>query len=329
MIKNKNIVITGAGGFIGSHLTEEMVRRGASVRAMVHYNSRNNWGLLELLEKDVLDNIEVESGDITDPFFVKKATKDADIVFHLAALIGIPYSYVAPQNYVNVNINGTLNVLQACLENGIEKLVHTSTSETYGTAEYTPIDESHPLKGQSPYSATKIAADKLAESYYRSFGLPVAVIRPFNTFGPRQSARAIIPAVISQALTKEEIHIGSLLPVRDLNYVKDTVKGFIDIGESDKSVGEVINIGRGSGVTIKEILNKILKILGKEEMQIIVDEDRVRPEKSEVMKLICDNTKAKKILNWHPESSLDEGLKYTIEWMQENIKLYKSEKYVI
>ena len=328
-VKNKNVVVTGAGGFIGSHLAEELVKRGANVKAMVHYNSRNDWGLLELLEKNVLDKIEVESGDITDPFFVKKITKDADTVFHLAALIGIPYSYVAPQNYVNVNIIGTLNVLQACLDNGTEKIVHTSTSETYGTAEYTPIDEGHPLKGQSPYSATKIAADKLAESYYRSFGLPVAIIRPFNTFGPRQSARAIIPAIISQALTKKEIHIGSLSPVRDLNYVKDTVNGFIEIGESGKSTGEVINIGRGSGITIKEVLEKILEIKGKEDMPVIVEENKVRPEKSEVMELICNNTKAEKLLAWKPEYSIEEGLEETIKWMQKNINLYKSDIYVI
>ena len=328
-IKNKNVVVTGAGGFIGSHLTEELVRRDANVKAFVHYNSRNDWGLLELLEKDALDEVEVVAGDITDPFFVKTATKDADIVFHLAALIGIPYSYIAPESYVNVNIKGTLNVLQAGLDNGVEKIVHTSTSETYGTADYVPIDEAHPMKGQSPYSASKIGADKMAESYYRSFDLPVATIRPFNTFGPRQSARAIIPTIISQALTMDEVHVGSLSPVRDLTFVKDTVNGFIDIGTSTKSVGEVTNIGTGSGVTIGELLQKILRIIGKEDIRVVEDADRVRPDKSEVMELICDNSKAKQLLDWSPQYTLDEGLAETIEWMRGYTNLYKTDKYVV
>lgn len=328
-IKNKNVVVTGAGGFIGSHLTEELVRRGANVKAFVHYNSRNNWGLLELSEKSILEKVEVVAGDITDPFFVKIVTKDTDIVFHLAALIGIPYSYTAPESYVNVNIKGTLNVLQAGLENNIGKIVHTSTSETYGTAEYTPIDELHPLKGQSPYSASKIGADKLAESYFRSFDLPVATIRPFNTFGPRQSARAIIPTIITQAMVKSEVHIGSLSPVRDLTFVKDTVNGFIEVGTSEKSVGEVINVGTGSGVTIGELLKKILRILEKDEIPVFEDKDRVRPDRSEVMELICDNSKAKHLLNWSPKYTLNEGLAETIEWMQKHTNLYKTEKYVV
>ncbi len=328
-IKNKNVVVTGAGGFIGSHLTEELVRMDAHVKAIVHYNSRNEWGLLELLEKNVLDKVEVVPGDITDPFFLRNVTKGTDVVFHLAALIGIPYSYVSPENYVDVNIRGTLNVLQACLDNDVGKIVHTSTSETYGTAEYTPIDETHPLKGQSPYSATKIGADKIAESYFRSFDLPVAIIRPFNTFGPRQSARAIIPTIITQALTKDEVHIGSRTPVRDLTYVKDTVRGFIEIGVSKKSLGEVINIGTGSGVTIGELLNRILGILGKKDIRIFEDEERIRPDKSEVMELICDNSKAKRLLGWSPQYTLDEGLAETIEWMRKYIKLYKTDGYVI
>lgn len=328
-IKNKNVVVTGAGGFIGSHLTEELVRRGANVKAFVHYNSRNNWGLLELSEKNILDKVDVVAGDITDPFFVKTVTKDTDIVFHLAALIGIPYSYIAPESYVNVNIKGTLNVLQAGLENNIGKIVHTSTSETYGTAEYTPIDESHPLKGQSPYSASKIGADKLAESYFRSFDLPVATIRPFNTFGPRQSARAIIPTIIAQALAKSEVHIGSLSPVRDLTFVKDTVNGFIEVGTSENSIGEVINIGTGSGVTIGELLKRILRILEKDEICVFEDKERVRPNKSEVLELICDNSKARRLLNWNPKYTLDEGLSETIEWMREHTNLYKTEKYVV
>ena len=328
-IKNKNVVVTGAGGFIGSHLTEELVRKGANVKAFVHYNSRNDWGLLELLKEDVLSEVEIVSGDITDPFFVKTATKDADIIFHLAALIGIPYSYIAPESYVNVNIKGTLNVLQAGLDNEVNKIVHTSTSETYGTAEYTPIDEAHPLKGQSPYSASKIGADKMAESYYRSFDLPVAIIRPFNTFGPRQSARAIIPTIISQALTKDEVHVGSLSPVRDLTFVKDTVNGFIEIGTSERSIGEVINIGTRSGVTIGELLQRILRILRKEDISVVEDGDRVRPDKSEVMELICDNSKATQLLEWSPQYTLDEGLAETIEWMQNHINLYKTDNYVV
>lgn len=328
-IKNKNVVVTGAGGFIGSHLTEELVRMDAHVKAIVHYNSRNEWGLLELLEKNVLNKVEVVPGDITDPFFLRNVTKGTDVVFHLAALIGIPYSYVSPENYVDVNIRGTLNVLQACLDNDVGKIVHTSTSETYGTAEYTPIDETHSLKGQSPYSATKIGADKIAESYFRSFDLPVAIIRPFNTFGPRQSARAIIPTIITQALTKDEVHIGSRTPVRDLTYVKDTVRGFIEIGVSKKSLGEVINIGTGSGVTIGELLNRILGILGKKDIRIFEDEERIRPDKSEVMELICDNSKAKRLLGWSPQYTLDEGLAETIEWMRKYITLYKTDGYVI
>lgn len=328
-IKNKDVVVTGAGGFIASHLTEELVRRGANVKAFVHYNSRNDWGLLNLVEKDVLEKVEILSGDITDPFFVKNATKDVDIVFHLAALIGIPYSYVAPENYVNVNIKGTLNVLQAGLDNDVSKIVHTSTSETYGTAEYTPIDEAHPLKGQSPYSASKIGADKIAESYYRSFDLPVATIRPFNTFGPRQSARAIIPTIISQVLTKDEIHVGSLTPIRDLTFVKDTVNGFIEIGTSERSVGEVINIGTGSGVSIGELLQRILTITGKEDIKVVEDQNRIRPGKSEVMELICDNSKAKQLLEWSPEYTLDEGLTETIEWIREYTNLYKTDMYII
>ena len=328
-IKNKNVVVTGAGGFIGSHLIDELVRRGANVKAFVHYNSRNDWGLLEVLEENVRDGIEVVAGDIMDPFFVKTVTKDTDIIFHLAALIGIPYSYIAPESYVNVNIKGTLNVLQAGLDNGVEKIVHTSTSETYGTAEYTPIDEAHPLKGQSPYSASKIGSDKIAESYHRSFDLPVATIRPFNTFGPRQSARAIIPTIISQALTMDEVHVGSLSPIRDLTFVKDTVNGLIDIGTSTKSIGEVTNIGTGSGVTIGELLQKILRIIGKENMPVVEDANRVRPDKSEVMELICDNSKAQQLLGWSPKYSLDEGLVETIEWMRKYIHLYKTDKYVV
>lgn len=328
-IANKDVVVTGAGGFIASHLVEELVRKGANVKAFVHYNSRNDWGLLNQVDSDLLKNVEVSMGDVTDPFFVKNITNGADVVFHLAALIGIPYSYVAPENYVNVNIKGTLNVLQAGLDNGVGKIVHTSTSETYGTAQYTPIDESHPLQGQSPYSASKIGADKMAESYYRSFDLPVATIRPFNTYGPRQSARAVIPTIISQALVKDNIHIGSLSPVRDMTFVKDTVRGFIAVAESEKSIGEVINIGSGESNTIGDILHTILQMIGKENMEIIEEQKRIRPDKSEVMELMCDNSKAKELLGWEPEYSLLQGLQQTVEWVRSNTNLYNTNHYII
>lgn len=328
-IKNKNVVVTGAGGFIPSHLTEELVRRGANVKALVHYNSRNDYGMLRLADPQLVGNAEIALGDITDPYYVKQITKDADVVFHLAALIGIPYSYIAPEQYVNVNIKGTLNVLQAALENGVGKVVHTSTSETYGTAIYTPIDESHPLQGQSPYSASKIGADKLAESYYLSFDLPVATIRPFNTFGPRQSARAVIPTIISQALVKDEIHVGSLDPVRDMTFVNDTVNGFISVATSERSVGEVINVGTGKGHTIGDILDSVLRIVGKEDLKIIEDVQRVRPVKSEVMELICDNSKAKKLVGWEPQYTLEEGLRLTVDWFREHKNLYDTKGYVV
>jgi NAD dependent epimerase/dehydratase len=328
-IKNKNVVVTGAGGFIPSHLTEELVRRGANVKALVHYNSRNDNGMLRLADPELVDKVEILHGDITDPYYVKQVTKDADVVFHLAALIGIPYSYIAPEQYVNVNIKGTLNVLQAALENGVGKVVHTSTSETYGTAIYTPIDESHPLQGQSPYSASKIGADKLAESYYLSFDLPVATIRPFNTFGPRQSARAVIPTIISQALVTDEIHVGSLDPVRDMTFVKDTVNGFIAVATSEKSVGEVINVGTGKGHTIGDILSTILKIVDKEYLKITTDVQRVRPVKSEVMELICDNSKAKRLADWEPQYTLEEGLRLTVDWFKGHTNLYDTKGYVV
>jgi NAD dependent epimerase/dehydratase len=326
-LKEKKILVTGAGGFIGSHLTEELIKLGANIRAFVHYNSRNEWGLLELLPNEIKNEIDVFSGDIQDNIAVRKAVKDVDVVFHLAALIGIPYSYTAPESYINTNVKGTLNVMQACLDEGVEKVVHTSTSEVYGTAKYVPIDEKHPLQGQSPYSASKIGADKIAESYFLSFNLPVATIRPFNTYGPRQSARAVIPTIISQGLSSGIIKLGSLTPIRDLNYVKDTVDGFIKVAESSKSIGEVINIGNGKGVTIGELAEKITTLIDKPNLKISCDENRIRPEKSEVMELICDNSKAKKLLGWEPKHSLDEGLRETINWIKEHQKLYKSNIY--
>lgn len=319
---SRTVLITGASGFIGSQLTERLVQAGAHVRALIHYNSRNDWGLLELLAADVREQVDILAGDITDGALVRQAVRGCDVVFHLGALIAIPYSYQAPRQFIDTNVVGTLNVLQACLEANIEKIVHTSTSETYGTARYTPIDEDHPLQGQSPYSASKIGADKLAESFYCSFDLPVATIRPFNTFGPRQSARAVIPTIISQALTGETIKLGLLTPVRDLTFVEDTVSGFIKVAESDHSIGEVINIGTGRGVTMGELAETIIKMFDADK-HIVTDEERLRPEKSEVMALICDNAKAKKLLGWEPEYTLEQGLSLTIDYIRDNLNFYK------
>lgn len=299
---------------------------GAKVRALVHYNSRNHWGHLETLPKVVKNEIEIILSDIQDPYAMPKAVAGCDVVFHLASLIAIPYSYRAPVSYVETNVKGTLNIMQACLAEKVGKIVHTSTSETYGTAIYTPIDERHPLQGQSPYSASKIGADKIAESFWLSFDLPVATIRPFNTYGPRQSARAVIPTIITQALTRNEVHLGALNPVRDLNFVKDTVEGFIKIAASDRAVGEVINIGFGQGISIGDLATKIFKLLDREP-KIVTDTERLRPPKSEVLKLICDNSKAKQLLNWQPNYSLDQGLNETIVYIRENLDCYKSELY--
>jgi len=322
----KSALVTGAGGFIGSHLTEHLVKLGANVKAFVRYNSRNDWGMLELLPKEKLSQIEVIMGDLKDADAVRHAAKNVDIVFHLGSLIAIPYSYIHPRETIETNILGALNVLMAAKENNIEKIIHTSTSEVYGTARYVPIDENHPLQGQSPYSASKIGADKIAESFYRSFNLPVAIIRPFNTYGPRQSARAVIPTIITQALAKERIFLGSLHPTRDYTYVKDVVEGFIKVAESPKSVGEVINIGSNFEVSIGDLANKIISLIGKN-AEIITDPVRVRPQDSEVGRLWCDNTKAKRLLGWEPKTSLDEGIKKTIDWISNNINLYKPELY--
>lgn len=326
-VQGKTILVTGAGGFIGSHLVEALVSKGAEVKPFVRYNSRNDWGMLENIPCGIKENLDVITGDIIDFGVVKKAVRNCDIIFHLAALIGIPYSYVAPESYVNTNIKGTLNIMQASLEEGVEKIVHTSTSEVYGTAKYVPIDENHPLQGQSPYSASKIGADMLAHSYFLSFNAPVAIIRPFNTFGPRQSARAVIPTIISQVLSGNEVNLGSLTPVRDLTYVKDTVNGFVKVAESDKSIGEIINIGNGKGITIGELAKKILTIMECQNTSIHTDEERIRPEKSEVMQLICDNSKANRMIGWSPAYSLDQGLKETIEWIRQHRPLYKPGNY--
>jgi len=326
--QGRKVLVTGAGGFIGSHLVDALVDRGAEVTAFVHYNSRNDWGMLEENYGDGTDRISVIMGDVTDPFAVAKAVSGKDVVFHLAALIGIPYSYAAPQSYVQTNVTGTLNVMQASLDAGVEKVVHTSTSETYGTAIYTPIDEKHPLQGQSPYSASKIGADKIAESFWCSFELPVATLRPFNTFGPRQSARAVIPTIITQALTSDEIRLGSLTPVRDLTFVADTVGAFLAIAESDKTSGLTINSGTGRGVTIGDLAGSIRKLVNPD-ARIICEEQRVRPGNSEVMTLICDNSLAAEKMGWRPEHSLEDGLSITIDWMREHISGYKPGQYNI
>ncbi|MFH2070262.1 MAG: SDR family NAD(P)-dependent oxidoreductase [Elusimicrobiota bacterium] len=328
-LKKSRTLVTGAGGFIGSHLVEELIKKSTKVKALVRYNSRNDWGMIEELPEEIKSNIEVVTGDIRDPHFCLKITKDTDIIFHLAAVISIPFSYTAPSHYAETNIIGTLNILEAALKNNLQKVIHTSTSEVYGTAQYTPINERHPLVGQSPYSASKIAADKLAESYFCSFKLPVATIRPFNTFGPRQSARAIIPTIISQLiLNKKNIKIGSLSPIRDFTYVKDTVKSFIKAAESEKTIGSVINIGSGKGINIGDLYNLLCKLMDRS-AKSSRDIKRVRPDGSEVMVLICDNTKAKKVLNWKPECNLEEGLLETIAYIEKNIERYKTGVYNI
>jgi NAD dependent epimerase/dehydratase len=324
--KNQKILVTGGAGFIGSHLTEKLVELGAKVKVLVHYNSRNSWGHLEYVAPDILRQIEIFQGDVQDPFSVQKAVDGCTVVFHLASLIAIPYSYVAPASYVETNVKGTLNVMEACLKADVTRIIHTSTSETYGTAIYAPIDEKHPLQGQSPYSASKIGADKIVESYFRSFDLPVSTLRPFNTFGPRQSARAVIPTIISQALNSNVIVLGSLDPVRDLTYVKDTVQGFIKMAESERVIGEVINIGNGKGITIGDLAEHIISLFNKN-IEIRTEAKRVRPEKSEVMKLICDNSKAEAFMDWQPTYTLKQGLNETVEFIEAHLDHYKPEIY--
>lgn len=325
----RKVLVTGGCGFIGSHLCEELVRAGAEVSAFVHYNSQNRWGAIDSLPDDVKSNLQIKPGNINDSLSVRRAVKGQDVVFHLAALIGIPYSYLAPEAYVNTNVRGTLNVLQSCLAEGVARVIHTSTSEVYGTARYVPIDEQHPLQAQSPYAASKIAADKLAESYFCAFGVPVTTLRPFNTFGPRQSARAVIPTIISQALSRQQIELGAVSPVRDLIFVKDTVLGFMRIGESDRCLGEVINIGRGEGISIGDLAKRICALVGVSPEIRPLCEERVRPDRSEVGRLIADNSKAGRLLDWRPTVSLDEGLTQTIHWMTEHLPQYKPEAYAV
>lgn len=323
----KKVLVTGADGFIGSHLTEMLLEKGYSVKAFTFYNSFNNWGWLDTLPEKKLSEINIFSGDIRDPNGVREAMKGIDMVFHLAALIAIPFSYHSPDSYVDTNIKGTLNVLQAARELETEKIMITSTSEVYGTAKYVPIDEKHPFQGQSPYSATKIGADRLAESFYRSFRLPAAIVRPFNTYGPRQSARAVIPTIITQLLAgKTEIKLGMLTPTRDFNYVKDTAEGFIAIAESDKTVGEEINIASQREISIGDLASEIIKQINPN-AELICDEQRIRPEKSEVNRLLGSNEKIQKLTNWKPRYSLEQGLGETIEWVRQNMKCYKPDIY--
>jgi len=330
-IANKSVLVTGSGGFIGSHLVEELVRMNCHVKAFVHYNSFNRWGWLDSLPKEIMKHIDVFSGDIRDPNGMLEAMKGAEVVFHLAALIGIPYSYHSPDVYVDTNVRGTLNVMQAARQLGIKKVLHTSTSEVYGTAQFVPITEEHPVNPQSPYAATKAGADFLALTFYRSFGTPVTVVRPFNTYGPRQSARAIIPTIITQILSgKTKLSLGSLTPTRDLNFVRDTAMGFIKAGESDLALGEVVNLGSNYEISIGDLVNKIALLMGAG-ITVESANERKRPEKSEVERLWAENKKAFELLNWSPRYTLDQGLEETISWFREpgNLALYKADIYNI
>jgi dTDP-glucose 4,6-dehydratase len=323
------VLVTGAEGFIGSHLTESLLEQGYEVKAFTYYNSFNTWGWLDTLSKEKLSQIEIFSGDIRDPNGVYEAIKGVDQVFHLAALIAIPFSYHSPDSYVDTNIKGTLNVLQAAKKHETGKVLVTSTSEVYGTAQYVPMDEKHPFQGQSPYSATKIGADRLAESFFRSFNMPITIVRPFNTYGPRQSARAVIPTIITQLLAgKEEIELGSLTPTRDFNYVKDTANGFIEIAKSDKTIGEEINIATQQEISIGNLANVIISQINTK-ARIICEEERLRPEKSEVNRLLGSNTKIKELTNWEPRYTFEQGIQETIEWMRTNLDKYKTNIYNI
>lgn len=322
----QTVLVTGAGGFIGSHLTEELVRQGATVRALVHYNSFGTWGWLD--HSELRDQIEVVAGDVSDAESVRRAMEGRAVVFHLAALIGIPYSYHAPASYVRTNVEGTLNVLQAARLLGTERIVVTSTSEVYGTARRVPIDETHPLQGQSPYSASKIGADKMAEAFHCSFGLPVVTVRPFNTYGPRQSARAVIPTIITQCLAGGPVRLGNLHPTRDLNFVTDTVAGFLLAAATPSAVGETINIGSGAEISVGDLAKRIAQLMGCP-LQLASETARLRPADSEVERLLADNRKARQLLGWQPRVSLDDGLRQTIGWLRENQQRYRPGVYVV
>ncbi len=324
-LKNKQVLVTGADGFIGSHLVELLVKENCRVKALSCYNSLNHWGWLENI--DCRGDIEIISGDIRDAYFMKKISRKIDIIFHLAALIAIPYSYIAPASYVETNIMGTLNVCQAALDNNCERIIHTSTSEVYGSARYVPIDEKHPLQPQSPYSASKIGADAVAMSFYNSFNLPLIIARPFNTYGPRQSARAVIPTIISQiAAGKKEIKLGNLTPTRDFNYVKDTVRGFCLLAECDKALGETVNIGSSSETSIKILAELIKKIMGRD-VRFVSEKTRLRPDNSEVDRLLCDNRKIKELVAYTPAYSLEQGLAETARWIENNLDKFKVDIY--
>ncbi len=328
-LKNKKVLVTGADGFIGSHLVERLLDEGCIVKAFCYYNSFNSWGWIDSFPKEKINQLEIFTGDVRDPNGVREAMKGCDIVFHLAALIAIPYSYHSPDSYVDTNIKGTLNIVQAAKDLGLQKVLVTSTSEVYGTALYVPIDEKHPRQGQSPYSATKIGADHLADSFYRSFNLPVTIVRPFNTFGPRQSARAVIPTIITQLLAgKTEIKLGAIHPTRDLLFVKDTANGFVEIAKSDSTIGEEINIATSSEIAVGDLAQKLIDMINPS-AKIITDDIRLRPEKSEVERLFGSNKKILELTNWKQQFSLDEGLQLTIDWFKnpENLQRYKSDIY--
>jgi NAD dependent epimerase/dehydratase len=320
--EGRKVLVTGAGGFIGSHLVEELVRRSATVRCLVRYNSRGSLGWLDDVGREVYRAIEIVQGDLRDPDIVLSTVRDHSIVFHLGAIISIPFSYVAPGEVAAVNITGTLNVLNACRTVGIDRLIHTSTSEIYGTAQFVPIDESHPIQGQSPYSASKIAADKLAESYHLSFGLPVTTVRPFNTYGPRQSARAVIPTIMVQMLTKSAVSLGSLTPTRDFTFVSDTVAGMILAAEAADAVGRTINLGSGQEISIGELVETIARISGKQ-VEVKLHEQRLRPKNSEVNRLLSDNSLARSLIGWQPAIALDDGLGRTLDWMRGHLDHYR------
>lgn len=327
-MSNKSVLVTGAAGFIGSHLVELLVRQGYRVRAFTHYNSQGTWRHFEQMDRAIRQEFEIVAADIADPFAVRAAVAGCDMVFHLAALIGIPYSYVAPASYVQTNVIGTLNVLEACRAHEVKRMLHTSTSETYGTAQYVPIDEKHPMVGQSPYSATKIGADKLAESYWLSFETPVTVVRPFNTYGPRQSQRAIIPTIMTQALASNKLTLGNLDPVRDLTFVTDTARGFLAAACSEKCLGQTVNLGVGEGPSVRELVEKIGVLVGKE-LLVEQDEARVRPKGSEVERLISDNRKMRGLSDWAPKVDLDSGLEATLEHIRAYPQDYPLQGYVI
>jgi len=328
-LKGKKVVVTGGAGFIGSHLVERLVRAGAEVRVLIRYNSRNNWGMLEKIPDSIIKTVNVYQGDLRNSNSIREILSGAQVVFHLGAMISIPYSLKNPMDAVENNVLGTANLLRLCVDQGIDRLVHISSCEVYGSAQYIPIDEKHPLVAHSPYAATKIAAEKLVESFMLSYNLPAVVVRPFNTYGPRQSARAVIPAIVIQALSQPAIELGNLTPTRDFNFVSDTVEGLIFSAEIDTAVGESINLGNNKEISIDELVKKILKILKQENKEIIQTPDRLRPSKCEVCRLLADNQKARKMLGWSPSISLDSGLEKTIEWIKQNIRDFENQQFSI